>query len=72
MLIYLTIIFIAFRSEEGLVQKKLSNLAGRKCIPLLEMSKQPIQENYYETGSESEDDISLPKEVIFPFYGDIM
>uniref|UniRef100_A0A0R3S0K4 RNA helicase n=1 Tax=Elaeophora elaphi TaxID=1147741 RepID=A0A0R3S0K4_9BILA len=51
------------KSEEGFVAKKLSNLAGRKCIPLPELKKQPVQEHYYETGSESEDDISSMEEL---------
>ncbi|CAG9533777.1 unnamed protein product [Cercopithifilaria johnstoni] len=51
------------KSEESLVPKKLSNLAGRKCIPLPELKKQPVQENYYETGSESEEEVSLVEEV---------
>ncbi|VBB30933.1 unnamed protein product [Acanthocheilonema viteae] len=49
--------------SEDFVPKKLSNLAGRKCISL-PVKKEPVQENYYETGSESEDDISLTEKVI--------
>ncbi|VDN93251.1 unnamed protein product [Brugia pahangi] len=51
------------KPEDGFVAKKLSNLAGRKCNSLLELKKQPVQENYYETGSESEDDVSLMEEI---------
>lgn len=64
----LTKFFTTFRSEEDFIPKKLSSLAGIKCIPLPELKKQPAQENYYETGSESEDDIPLTEQVIFLFH----
>ncbi|EFO25661.2 DEAD/DEAH box helicase [Loa loa] len=52
------------KPEECFVPKKLSNLAGCKCVLFPELKKQPLQENYYETGSESEDDLLLTEEVI--------
>lgn len=58
---------MVFRFERCLASKQLSNLAGRKCIYFHELKKQPVQENYYETGSESEDDVSPMEEVIL-FY----
>uniref|UniRef100_A0A915PYB9 RNA helicase n=1 Tax=Setaria digitata TaxID=48799 RepID=A0A915PYB9_9BILA len=59
-------------AEEAFAQKKLSSLAGREFIPLAEMKKQPVQENYYETGSESEfesEDV-VPTEELVAVYGD--
>uniref|UniRef100_A0A8R1Y2T5 RNA helicase n=1 Tax=Onchocerca volvulus TaxID=6282 RepID=A0A8R1Y2T5_ONCVO len=49
--------------EESFIPKKLSSLAGREFIPLPELKKDPVQENYYETGSESEDDVLLTEEI---------
>ncbi|MCP9258258.1 BMA-RHA-2 [Dirofilaria immitis] len=49
--------------EDCIIPKKLSSLAGREFISLPEPRKQPIQENYYETGSESEDDVLLTEKI---------
>lgn len=56
------------RLEEKAVPKKLSSLAGRDFVPLAELKKQPVQENYYETGSESDDNESLSGKVIIFFF----
>ncbi|VDN04334.1 unnamed protein product [Thelazia callipaeda] len=49
-------------SEESFIPKKLSVLAGREIISSMEL-KQPVQENYYETDSESEDDVMISNEI---------
>ncbi|VDN33647.1 unnamed protein product [Gongylonema pulchrum] len=54
---------IRFEEEEA-TPRKLSNLAGRDFIPASELKPQPIQENYYETGSESSDEELQPDRVL--------
>ncbi|VDN24198.1 unnamed protein product [Gongylonema pulchrum] len=50
--------------EEEATPRKLSSLAGRDFIPAAELKPQPVQENYYETDSESSDEELQPDGVL--------